>query len=231
MVNPELGQCEPEEIPNIDGKDVRRRVLNDMKEIGRGESPKTEEDWDLVWVLSGPPVDIEQEIDGERNESKDRLETGFNISREVTALRLGKSIDEINMDDILNSGPKIYWNAEDEVNDSLRKKVEDGLLEEKYSFPRENLIISQNSGIRHTGHQFRDFPEELAEHNRKIVIVSDTYHLPRVKRYLRNDDSKITKEKAVLYPSNPRIVLPSKAISEIKKIPEYIEKGILPPEQ
>ena len=63
------------------------------------------------------------------------------------------------------------------------------------------------------------------------MIISDTYHLPRVKRYLHKKDNKITKENTVLYASEPKKIPVGKSLSEIKKVHGYIKKGILPEEK
>lgn len=207
----------------------RREVLKEMKELAYQEAPKPKEDWDLVWVISGPPSDIKAEsTKEERNESRKRMETGLKVAREVTAKRLGKNAEEVTIDDILNNGPSIYWNATDRANNNLRQRIAEGLFEERYKFPGGKIIVSTDKDIEHTRHQFEKFPEELAIASRKIVFVSDIYHLPRVIRYLDADYNKIPLEKVVIYPSEPRKVPVGKALAETRKIPEYTRKGILP---
>ncbi len=210
-------------------KAPRREVLEKMRELAYEKAPEPGEDWDVVWVISGSPSDIKAEsTEQERNESRERMETGLKIVREVTAIRLSKKTEEVTEDDILNSGPSIYWNATDRANDNLRQRIKEGLFEERYKFPGTKIIISQDKDIEHTGHQFEKFPVELVDNSRKIVFVSDIYHLPRVIRYLDVDYNKIPLEKVVIYPSEPRKVPVGKALGETKKIPEYIKKGILP---
>lgn len=211
---------------------TRREVLREMKEIAYAEAPKAEENWDLIWVLSGPPIDIAIESTKEsRNESRERLETGLKIAKEVTAVRLKKDPKNVTAEDILNSGPDVFWNATDWANDNLRQRAEEGLLEKRYNFPRQKLIISPNLKIEYTGHQFERFPRELEERSRRVVLVSDIYHLPRVKRYFRAEYNVIPPEKIILYPSKPRRVPVGKALGETKKVPKYIREGILPKEK
>lgn len=255
MRSSEIGAREPEqEIPRPEEKAIKRKVLSDMKEIGRGEKPEAQADWDLIWVLSGPPLDIREDFADEAkdvsfprkdretktvindvanksNESRKRLGTGIEIAREVCAIRLKKDVKDLTMDDILQNGPAIYWNATDWSNDNMRKAMNEGFFEEVYDFPREKIIVSPNLGIINTGDQFKKFPEEFTENNRKIVVVSDIYHLPRVKRHLHETGGRLTEQNTILYPSEPRSVPVGKALGEIKKIPEYIKKGILPPEE
>jgi uncharacterized SAM-binding protein YcdF (DUF218 family) len=134
------------------------------------------------------------------------------------------------LEDIKNAGPDIYWNATDWGNDNLRQRVEEGFLEQ-YGFPKEKLIISPNLGIRHTGHQFEKMEDNMIEGKRKIVIISDAYHIPRVKRYLNKKGNKINKENSVLYPTKSKRFPIDKTLGEINKIPDYIERGILPKEE
>lgn len=210
------------------------------------------EDWDLIWVLSGSPIDIAEEFkegseskevlfdakdkiaaeDTARkiNESKERLETGIKLAKEIAAKRLNKIVEELTSEDIRSAGPDIYWNATNWGNDNLRTRISDGFLD-KYNFPSEKIVISPNLGIQHTGHQFEKIEDAIIEGRRKIVIISSAYHLPRVKRYLHKKGSKITEENSVLYASEPKRFPVGKSLGEIKKVPGYIKQGILPEEK
>lgn len=233
---PSSPESQPEE-PQPPQQESKRdplewKVLREMRELADAELPKAEEDWDLIWVLSGSPIDIAIESTKKsRNESRERLETGLKIAREVTAVRLKKDPKDVTAEDILSSGPDVFWNAKDWANDNLRQRAEEGLLEKRYNFPRQKIIISPNLGIEHTSHQFERFPEELEEKSRKVVIVSDTYHLPRVKRTSKKYDA-IPPGKIIWYPSESK-KLPRfrQARAEIKKIPQYVRGGILPKEE
>lgn len=238
------------EIPSEEERKLRNKVLEEMKQIARGENPLPQEEWDLIWVLSGPPVDVAErfEENGKEvffnlndeiaakdvakkiNESRERLETGIKVSKEVVAKRLNKKVEGLTAEDIKNSAPDIYWNSTDWGNDNLRDRIKEGFLD-RYSFPVEKIIISPNLGIQHTGHQFERVEEDVVKGRRKIVIVSDIYHLPRVKRYLHKFRSIINQENAILYPSDQKRVPIDKALGEIKKIYSYIQKGILEEEK
>lgn len=99
------------ENPSPEDRQIRRNVLEDMKEVGRKDNPLPQEDWDLVWVLSGPPVDIAEEFgEGSEeevlfdvndkiaakdvvkkiNETRERLLTGIELAKEIAAKRLNK---------------------------------------------------------------------------------------------------------------------------------------------
>ncbi len=239
-MNPE----KPSELSPED-KSIKREVFTDMKETGRGEAPKPQQDWDLVWVISGPDMDIAEDFQGNKevlfnkddksaekdaerkvNESRERFETGIKVAKEVTALRLGKRVEELTMDDLINNSPDVYWNGGDWQNANLRQRIKEGFLD-RYNFPSEKVIVSPDFGIQNTGDNFDKIEDSVIENRRKIAIVSDTYHLPRVRRLLCKEGCKISEEDSILYPSEPRRVPVGKALGEIKKIPGYTHKGIL----
>lgn len=247
----EFTQKPQEEVaPDTKRKSIERNVLKDMKEIGRGENPNPEGDWDLVWVISGPPIDIAEtftetrdkeviymhedkiaakDVERKVNESRERLETGIKVAKEVAAKRLGKTVDELTEEDLKEQAPSVYWNSTDWANDNLRERIEEGFLKQ-FQFPEEKLVVAPNLDLKHTGDQFKQIEDRVIDGQRKIAIISDTYHLPRVKRYLGSKGSKVDKEHAVLYASEPKRVPVGKALSEIRKVPNYIEKGHLPEE-
>jgi len=168
---------------DLEKEDLKDEILDEMREFHkRGiEVPMVERDWDLVWVLSGPPIDIAEEfkeakevgqvifaledkiakedIKRKINESNTRLATGIKVAKEVTAKRLGKKIEELTLEDILNFGPDIYWNGTDWSNDNFRQRIDEGWVEKRYHFPRKKIVISGKLGIEHTGHQFEKFPK------------------------------------------------------------------------
>lgn len=214
-------------IENKFGK-FKKGILKEIKKTAYSESSMPEEDWDLVWVLSGPEEDIQEvPVQGKRNETKDRLITALKIVRQITALRMAKKIKDINIKDILSWGPAVYYNGTDLQNDNLRNIVEK--FSEQQDFPKEKIIISENLGIKHTGDQFTKFPDEILKDKRKIILISDVYHLPRVKRYIRME-AKFDPQEIILYPSEPKKAPVKKVLKEIRKISRYIKEGILPPE-
>ncbi len=223
-------------------------ALKEMAEIGRGEAPEPAQDWNLIWVLSGPPIDIAERFDiaGEVlfehgasdaegdikrriNESRERLEMGISIAKRVAALRLGKEEGELTPEDLKTSSPDIYWNARDWANDNLSARIAEGFLDQ-YGFPAEKVIVSPNLGIKNTRDQFEKLEEAVVPTEGKVVIVSDTYHLPRVE--LAND--KLDEGRVVFYPSETgdpkkkRRIPVAKALDEIRSIPERIKGKTLP---
>lgn len=227
-------------------QNTRKTILSELKESTETqELPKPSADWDLIWVLSGPEITLNEKgafarsnekgrIENGINETRSRLVTGFDIARQVTAKRLGKEIGNVTMDDIIQTGPTIYFNGYNEHNVHFQQTASEGIFESQYQFPREKIkIASEQEDIKHTGHQFEKFPPELLEDKRKIVIVTSARHIPRAKRYLGLDNTPFTSipsEKIIFYPAFP-LQFPLKGtLREINVIPQYQEKGILPPE-
>ncbi|HEY5601204.1 MAG TPA: hypothetical protein VIK81_03930 [Patescibacteria group bacterium] len=214
-------------------KHLRRKILEELREIKNKNLPPVEENWDLIWVLSGPETTFTEEptVNPNVNENAQRIITAIRISKEVAALRVPKKISDVNLDDIERFGPEIFFNGSMEQNDDLNNLIKDKYFDKNYGFPGQNIIVSPNSQIEHTKHQFDDFPQTFVNNNRRIIIVTDVYHIPRSKRYPGIDQIAIPKDKLVFYPSQPFQIPLRRAISESIKIPNYIAKGDLPDEQ
>lgn len=205
----------------------RKKLLEELKEIA-GNIPEPQSEWDLIWVLSGPQVTFNENPES-HNETRERLITGFSLVRQVTAVRLGKSPEELTLKEISENGPRIYFNGTGDMNDALKETVASGLLEGEYNLPRVNLLIGPNEGITRTQEQFANFPRDLAEGSRKVVLVSSAYHPLRVKRYASMGDNPIPLQKLIYYPSLPiKFPLATTAHEIRDKIPNYVEKGYFP---
>lgn len=116
-------------MAELTGRDIQKGVLEELKGIRQSELPQPVSDWDLIWVLSGPEITLEENNDKGRNETRERLETGFGIARATTAQRLGKPVSEVTTEDVRENGPTVYFNGYNEHNNLLRKSTEAGLME------------------------------------------------------------------------------------------------------
>lgn len=217
----------------------REKILKELKTMAETEPPKPQKDWDIIWVISGPEINFKGDVNpGEKtipgyNQTKQRFETGLKIAKEVTALRLNKHPEEVTQEDILGNGPNVYYNAKEESNKFVREIAEpNNLLETKYDFPGQKVIVANNETIMHTDHQFEDFPAAMVKSNAKIVIVSNLHHLPRLKRYAQKYADKLPPKQVVLYPVPTRKnkISAGTYLGEIKKIYPYQKSGFLPPE-
>ena len=222
---------------------VKREVLKDLKELAYENPPETKADWNLIWAFSGPhgfhqsgtwvkkgPDGLYQDIGTEVNEAITRFIAATQIVRQVTALRVGKNVEDVTLDDIRVAGPKIFYNEWDWQNDDLRELFFEENGEKQFEFPKENLIIPQNSQVMHTGHQFEKFPDEVLNvlgENGKFVLVSDLYHLPRIKRHAWKRFTKATVDRMVFYPSQPLFGSFRLFRGEIRRVVEYGKRGNL----
>jgi len=208
----------------------KQKILDEIKELVRSKELIPQKDWDLICVLSAFENDFENDSKDKwkRNENKDRLCTAFEIARKVVAVRIGKKIEDIRIQDMAAFSPQVLYVGTDVQNDNLRNVADDFLGQR--NFPKQKLIISENLGIKNTGDQIKEISNNFSGNERRIVVVSNAYHLPRISRYLQGHPDKFNLKKIILYPSNSKKAPPKKVIEEIKKIQKYIKGGILPPE-
>lgn len=210
---------------------IRKRVTNELREFAEHQ-PQPEASWGLLWVLSGPETSTLDAGDGKGNQTRERLEAAARLQKEVTGLQLGKPAAEVNIEDIRTQGPAIFFNGTDEQNLSLRELSGRGSLRHQYGVPEEKLLIDADTHIQHTGDQVAHFPTELfPSPPGKLVAISDLSHLPRIKRTLEGSfpvASSAEVARIVLYAAAPKLRV-GEALREIKKIPDYIHKKILPP--
>ena len=173
------------------------------------KQPKVEKDWDVVWVLSGYDTGWEKGSDTRR-----RLEWGIRLAKKIHKVQGSKL-------------PQVYISGYDQHNQNLKKWRSEDFFEEKYSFPKKNLIVGPQEHIRHTGDQFALFPRTFLKGDKKIVIVSDAYHLPRVRRYVEKYFPHQT-YRFVFYPATPLTMSADDIRRELQKIITYSRKGIIP---
>ena len=133
------------------------------------------------------------------------------------------------MQDMAAFSPQVLYIGTDVQNDNLRNVADDFLGQR--DFPKQKFIILGNLGIKNTSDQIKEIPNNFSGDEREMVIISNAYHLPRIRRYLQSCPNKFNFKKMILYPSNPKKIPPEKILEEIKKMQKYIKDGILPPEQ
>lgn len=219
--------------------DSRHKIMAEYRELAKQAPPLPEKDWGVIWALTGPEETFAEGAKahpGEEhkttgyNQTKRRFETALRVAREVTALRLGKEVEKVTSADIKEQGPIIYWGGKAAVNDWFKEFVRSGDYGKTYDFPVENIKITDSRTIQHTGHQFEEFPQDLIPENSKVAIVTDLYHIPRVKRYMKKHQDKFPAGKSLVYPSQPSVLPKRATLQEIRKILLYSQQGILPPE-
>lgn len=202
----------------------KKKLLKEFQKIPSLQNLTPEKDWNLIWVLSAREIDINETSDGQRNETKDRLETGINLAKEITILRAGNQ--KLTIQKIKRHGPKIYYSGYNDHNRLMRKYKKNKFFENQYNFPSQNILVGPQENILHTDHQFQKMPQKLISENKKIVIVTGAYHIPRCQRYLSKYPQKFLTSQFIFYPSQP-LDLDNKLVNlEIKKIINYTKEGI-----
>jgi hypothetical protein len=197
-------------------------------------NPEPQEDWDSIYVFSGPETSFNKDArphtqaGNPYNQTRVRLETGFTIAKKVTALRCNKDVDHVTFADIQSHGPLLYFDGYKEHNEELEKIIRRGQFMEEFAFPPEKLIIS-GSGTKHTGDQVAKFPRGVFMKSKKVIWVSDLYHLPRIERYIgsKYDTIGIPREKLILYHAEPSKLTLNQVRGGAKSILEYTESGEL----
>jgi len=216
------------EYHDSDYRADRHEYVDEIRAILERGLPAPETDWNTVWVISGPEEKFGDpgEKKGEINQTKNRFETGLNIAKMVAALRAHKELWDTELSDLTKFAPNIYFNGTDEQNDSIREMVSKGAFETEYNFPPKRILISPNLGIKHTGDQFTLYPKAHIPGEGKLVAVTDLYHIPRVRKCFKKYPI-MPEERIILYPATPTTLPVQRALSEAKKIFQYIKRGIL----
>ncbi len=219
----------------MENKLLQLKIITEFKDLRDNSAPIPEKDWNVIWVLSGPQRTFEEDHQSELgNETRDRLATGFKLAREVTSTRLNKELDKITVEDVKNHGPIVYFNGWPDQNLNIKGTRKSGILEEQYLIPRSKLVITNKKRIDNTPDQFKFFPKYLLKKEGKIVVVSDMYHLPRTKRISQRQridevPNLVPFDRLIFYSSEPLRYPFQKIRIEIRKIPQLITEGLLPP--
>jgi hypothetical protein len=214
----------------------RQKVVEELREMAEKGPPAPEANWDVIWVFSGPELNFDGDMNTREtgrkidnyNQTKQRWETALTVARQVTAVRLGKPVEQITRKNIAEHGPAVYFNGTQKHNECFRKYCESGgLVENEYDFPSSKIQITKQDGIVNTGDQFQDFPAELVPETGRLVLVSDLYHLPRVKRYAKKNEAKMPLDRLILYPAQPQKLPIRNTIEGIRSIYPYLKKGFI----
>lgn len=212
---------------------IKQAVVRELRSFVE-HIPEPDDTWQVIWVLSGPEHSVDDAGEDARgNQTKERLERGFALQRAVAAIKTGKRPDELSLMDIAMNGPVVVFNGLDEHNDILLHSIRTGQFEKQFNAPSSGFHVVEQTDIKHTGHQFDRFPSDslLPTSGKKMVIVSDLYHLPRVKRYISQQllHWNLLPEQIVLYPAEPKLRI-GRMFRELENIPDYVARGILPAE-
>src|SRR5258708_35983042 len=96
----------------------KQNLILEFKKISMLSTLIPQKDWDLIWVLTAREIDIKNSK-GQKNETKDRLETGIKLVKEITKLRIGNQ--ELTLNSLQQHGPKIYYSGYNDHNEIMKK--------------------------------------------------------------------------------------------------------------
>jgi hypothetical protein len=156
-------------------------------------------DIDLVWSVSSMStvkepgnVSPDSPYSGNILWDRDLVDNAVRIVREVTALRLGKSVEKVNTGDIEASGPTLLYNGAtpDLPNTNFPKQnqhFEELVSEPDFPIPRSKIVIGKLEGIS-TPFQVRQIARYLREQPNlhKVVVVCGLPHTIRLGRYIEH---------------------------------------------
>jgi uncharacterized SAM-binding protein YcdF (DUF218 family) len=205
----------------------RRAYLDDIRTILVSWLPTPQVDWDVILVLSWPEITFEESNkDGSINQTESRFKTSLDLAKKVASLKLGKELKDISLSELADSASKIYFTGNRLQNHYVQALIREKEIETRYNFPSEKIIISNNREVLHTADQIIAFANEYNLPLWKVVVVSDLFHLPRVKKYI---EKYMTASgwSSVVYPAEP-VTLPMKdTLQEARKIYPYTKQGML----
>lgn len=153
--------------------------------------------------------------------------------REITALRIGKEVDDITKEDISNYGTLLFYNGEDSATEGIRYSQNEDLEElvatPEFPVPAWNVVID-HIDVANSVAQVKGFAEYLKKHNMsgKVATVSIGAHFARMGRYIEKykdlfPDGVELLNAAATQTHNPV----GTTIREIQKVAIYGEKGDL----
>lgn len=182
-------------------------------------NPKT----DAVMALSGPS---ERNENGEyivTTENTARIEYAVDVVKDVAAKRLGKEIDQLTTDDIVQHGPDLILNGEEEQLPSMKE------IAERYHMPTERLrlVPCGHVGEANTRSHFLALNEIPAfDAIQHMTLVSSSYHAPRVARVALANSPTDRSFDVIGAPTDRfQYNVYRKVRGEVKRILEYADNG------
>lgn len=233
--------------PRTPEHELKRRAADEVYSLHHEmDSMPITEDIDLVWAISAPGTvkDVANFPEGMRNNpyqgtkfNEGIVNRSVEIVLEVTALRLGKEVEDVTKDDIKEHGPILFYNGESEANVQkgsfpLQNEHFKELVErEDFPVPLEKIVIGELEKANTPG-QVEQISELLTHFPkvRKIAAVCGIPHTVRVGRYIEHYSDRLPEgiEVASFPVHLNETDVESKLVAlEIGKAAIYAEKGDL----
>lgn len=212
-------------------------VIGEIQTIYTHNNPDIDPKIKFVWVLSARHNYKKQVSSSPQNANAfdpndgfDRMNLGVAIARKVAAKNAGKSEDTLTLSDIIAHGPRIFYNGEEESNNTLIEVLRSGII----NYPsRKFVILPIPKGQVNTIGQFESLKNGALGKNIDLVnemmaIVTHAYHWPRTGRIDVNKYFPSTTIVAHLVDRQFQAPGADKELFlEAQKLPSYIEKGFI----
>lgn len=215
---------------------LTHQVVDELRDLKERPPFQPTADIDAVWVLSAPGTYKEVSQDGIYkgvSADKKNIDYGIRLVYEITALRLGKNVDEVTKEDVESEGPVLYYNGEDaataQTNYPQNLHLQEMVADPEFPLPASNLKIGHIE-IANTPAQVSDFAEFSRDFlpGSKVAVVSLIQHAPRVSRYLQHQKDSLPEGVIFLNAPTPETdKTVGKVLREVRKIADYAEKGDL----
>lgn len=192
------------------------------------------EDIDLIWVVSGPGTYDSTPTSGLYRglfKDRERIKAGIEIVRQVTALRLGITVDEVTKEMIDQCGPVFYFNGEEQGQGAFPQNpdLREAASLPEFPLPASKIVISTLAEIFTPG-QIKNLVAYLTQHpeTKKIAVVTHGPHQRRVARYVEQHKHFFPPGVVFIDAGIPEIDVPVGAVlAELRRIIAYLEKGDL----
>lgn len=173
MVNPE---SQPERSPQ---QEYIHELIAEFREQLTKEGYQIPIATDGIVALSAAPSQGENEVYEKTDETSARIEYAIQAIKDVTAKRIGKTVDDVSESDIIEHGPPLFLNGEIEQLPPMKEiAISSGFPEEKIQ-----LVDCGQVGSANTQTQFAAMEENPAYKDIKHwTLVTSSYHVPRVAR-------------------------------------------------
>jgi len=177
-----------------------------------------------IVILSAPPSKNEKgEVIEASPDNKARIEFGTQVARQITAKKLGKTLEEITIDDISQNTPMFILNGETEQLPTMEQ------LAKETGFPPEKiqLLDCGKRGVGNTKTQFEAINTHHSYRNAKhLTFITNSWHAPRV---TRTADANLKPEIDFDVIPVPHSAAPYNVFrvvrGEVKRIQSYSAKG------
>lgn len=203
--------------------------------IATSQNPEPDPAIEWIIVLSGRGSYLKNAVDApdiaDKEDDYQRMRLGIEAARRIVARRLGKPVDSLTHQELVQYGPMIVYNGRPLHNQELVNALGDSILTD---YPFEKFILFDlTPGQYHTKEQFLCIKNKLNISNTAVMVITNAFHFPRVSRMIG--------EAALVNPFGPntrcQVILNDRQFrspgiekdirGEFERVPKYIATGDL----